>query len=45
MVERMYPEEYFIQLPNNDKTLIYLGLIILGIIACVTIAVVGLVKK
>lgn len=44
MIERMYPQEYFMQV-SNDKTLVYLGLIVLGIVACVTIAVVGLVKK
>ena len=43
MAERIYPQEYFIQLQSNDKTLLYLGLIILGIVACV--AIVGMVIR
>lgn len=42
---RIRPEEYFLETANdnNDKTIIYLGLIIFGIIACISI--VAITKK
>jgi len=45
LIQRVKPEEYFMQTTDDtdNKTMIYLGLIILGIIACVSI--VAIVKK
>ena len=43
MVQRMYPQEYFLQ--TNNNTMLYLGLIVLGIVACVAIVAIAYLRR
>lgn len=44
-MERMYPEQYFQIQETQDNKMLYLGIIILGITACVAITAIALCRK
>jgi len=43
MIQRIHPQEYFLQ-TNNNNTMLYLGLIALGIV-CVTIVAIVYLRR
>lgn len=41
MVTRMTPNQYFSNLADDDKTWIIVGIIVVGIVACVALATIA----